>query len=338
MRIAEIAPIALTVPPKDYGGIEWVVAHLAGGLSARGHDVTLFAAPGSASPARVVSTLDRPVGTGNVEAADELVHALAAYRHAADFDVIHDHTVLGVALGALQPSPVPVFHTLHGPWTPQVRRYYGALNGDVELVAISEAQRAENPGAHYAGVVYNGVRVASFPFREDDDGYLLFVGRVNREKGPDVAVEIARRAGLPLKMVVKRTEPGEQQYWEQQVAPRLTGSEEVLDGVGEAEKLRLYAGALATLFPIQWPEPFGLVMVESMACGTPVVARPCGAAREVVADGQTGFLRSEMDDLVAAVGQVRSLDPGACRARVEERFSSEAMVTGYEALFEAAGA
>lgn len=336
MRIAQIAPIALRVPPRGYGGIEWVVAHLANGLEARGHEVTLFAARGSESRARIEATVGAPLGTGNVPSHEELSHALAAYQRAGDFDVIHDHTVLGAAIGSVMPLPAPVFHTLHGPWTDPMRRYYGLLAGQLGLVAISRAQQHLNPDVPYAGMVHNGVALDSFPFRTDNDGYLLFVGRVSPEKGPELAIQVAHEVGLPLKMVIKRHEPVEQEYWEQRVAPLLTGDEEIFEGADVHKKLELYAGAVATLFPIQWEEPFGLVMVESMACGTPVIARPWGAAKEVVADGETGFLRDDVGAMAEAVSLVDRIDPQSCRRRVQDHFSAESMVRGYEAIFEMA--
>jgi len=333
VRIAEIAPTALTVPPQDYGGIESVVSLLADGLTGRGHAVTLFATEGSSTDADLISPVGQAVGTGNVEGPDELCQALAAYLRAGDFDVIHDHTVLGAAVGAMLEGNPPVFHTLHGPWTEMARRYYALLHRQVGLVAISEAQRALNPAVAYAGTVHNGIDLTAYPYREGKEDYLLFVGRSNPEKGPELAVDVARAAGLPLKMVVKRSEPAERRYWDNVVGPRLTGREEIVDGVGRAEKAELFSRARATLFPIRWDEPFGLVMVESMACGTPVVASRGGAATEVVEDGVTGFLRHDVDDMVEALSGIDRISPEACRARVAERFSEEAMVSGYERLF-----
>lgn len=337
MRIAEIAPVWVPVPPPTYGGIEWVVSLLAEGLAERGHDVTLFAAEGSRSRARLVSPVDgtRDLSQMGKDITDEIVHALPAYHRADEFDVIHDHTGLGTALGAARMgSGPPVVHTLHGPWNDASRRFYAAVSPPVHLIAISETQAAGNPHIRYAGVVHNGLDLGAHPFKDTKEDFLLFLGRCNREKGPELAVEVAKRAGKPLVMAMKRSEAHEIAHWEREVEPRLAGSEELVLDADHDTKVDLLGRARATLFPIQWPEPFGLVMIESMACGTPVVAMPCGAAPEIVADGRTGFLAPDVDAMAEAVGRVDGIDPAACRARVAERFSAEAMVTKTERIFE----
>jgi glycosyltransferase involved in cell wall biosynthesis len=334
VKIAEIAPPYLTVPPAGYGGIELIVALLADGLVERGHDVTLVASAGSNTAARLVPVLERAPGTEAIAHGEySLLHDLVAYHQTEDFDVVHDHTLPGPALAALAARQPPVVHTLHGPWTEAARAYYGRLQEAVHLVAISESQRAANPDIDYAGVVPNGIDVSSFPFREEKEDVLVFMGRCNREKGPELAVEVAKRAGLPLIMVVKRAEPAERQYWDEVVAPRLTGDEEIHDLMGHDEKSAVLGRAQAFLMPIQWPEPFGLVMVEAMACGTPVIARPLGAACEVVEDGVTGFLRSSIEEMAEAVAEASTLSATACRDRVAARYSAEAMVAGYERVF-----
>jgi glycosyltransferase involved in cell wall biosynthesis len=339
MRIAEIAPPWFTVPPAAYGGIELVVALLADGLVERGHDVTLFASGGSTSKAEIVSPLPGPpdpIRLGNTW--DETYHATAAYLEilAGGYDLVHDHSgIVGPALGAVLGGSgfPPVVHTLHGPWTEPARRYYRLLGPRVQLVAISESQQRGFPEANYAGVVPNGIDLDAYPVREHKDDFVLFLGRSNPDKGPDVAVEVAKRAGVHLKMIVKRGERFEQEYWEQVVAPRLSGDEEILESVPHDVKVDLLGRARATLVSIQWPEPFGLVMVESMACGTPVVATGFGAAPEIVVDGETGYVCSTVDELVAAVGRAGELSPARCREHVATRFGAEAMTTGYERLF-----
>lgn len=336
MRIAEIAPVWMTVPPANYGGIELVVALLADGLTERGHDVTLFASGGSKTKANLVSPLPAPpeMEEMGMNIADEVFHAVTAYLQAGNFDVIHDHSGFGPALGAMLGGNPPVVNTLHGPWTDVTRRFYSALGDRVYPVAISESQASQNPDVRYAGVVYNGLDLDAYPFQPEKDDYLLFLGRSNREKGPEVAVEVAKRAGMPLKMVTKRAEPMEHEHWEEAVEPRLTGEEELIFNAPHDPKVELLQRARATLCTMQWQEPFGLVMVESMACGTPVIAPPMGAAPEVVEDGVTGFLRSDIDDMVEAIERLDEIDPEACRTRVEERFSAGAMVEGYEKVFE----
>jgi glycosyltransferase involved in cell wall biosynthesis len=333
MRIAQIAPPWFTVPPSGYGGIEMVVSLLTEGLVARGHDVTLFASGGSRTKADLVTPLDHPPDPsllGNVWF--DAYHALSAYLAVEDFDVVHDHSgVVGPSLGALAGCP-PVVHTLHGPWTESARRCYSLIQDRVHLVAISEAQRRDHPDLRYAGVVYNGIDVSVYPYQDEKDDFLVYIGRANPDKGPTRAIEVARRAGLPLAMIVKKSEPFERAYWEEIVAPMLHDEVEVFEAVTHEVKVDLLARARAMIFPIDWSEPFGLVMIEAMACGTPVVACPAGAAPEIVADGVTGFLRETIDELVDAVEMVGSCSASACRARVEEEFSADHMVTEYERL------
>ena len=337
MRIAEIAPPWFPVPPSGYGGIELVVSQLADGLADRGHDVTLFAAGGSETSAKLETTmLDPPDPTLVSNPWLDAFHALSAYLAIDDtFDVVHDHSgVVGPALGSLLRGRPPVVHTLHGPWNELTRRYYALVQHHVHLVAISETQRTANADVAYADVVYNGIDTAEYRFATEKDDFLVFIGRANPDKGPAMAIEIARRAGLPLAMVVKKDEVFEHRYWDEAVAPQLHDDVQVFEHVEHERKVDLLSRARAFVFPIQWPEPFGLVMVEAMACGTPVVTRPLGAATEVVEDGVTGFLRDSIDDLVDAVGDVGRCSPEACRQRVERRFSSTTMVEHYEAVFE----
>ncbi len=337
MKIAQIAPPWFPVPPTGYGGVELVVASITEGLVARGHDVTLFAHADSKTTATLVSPMiDAPHPALLGGTWYDALHAAAAYLEIGnDFDVVHDHSgIVGPALGALRDGNPPVVHTLHGPWTEPAKRYYALLAEYIHLVAISEAQRADNPDVRYAGVVHNGIDLDSYPFQAEKDDFLVYIGRANPDKGPTLAIEVARRAGLPLAMVVKRNEPFELAYWDEVVAPMLNSEVEVFEAITHQHKVDLLGRARAMVFPIQWPEPFGLVMAEAMACGTPVVACPAGAAVELVDDGITGYLRTSLDDLVWAVGQVGGCSPQACRTRAEDRFSAEAMVTGYEQLFE----
>ncbi|HXY94253.1 MAG TPA: glycosyltransferase family 4 protein [Acidimicrobiia bacterium] len=338
MRIAEIAPPWFTVPPAGYGGIELVVAQLTDHLVERGHEVTLYASGGSSTKAVLVTPLlDAPdpalVGNSWYDA----YHAGSSYLDIGnDVDVVHDHSgIAGPTLGALRRGHPPVVHTLHGAWTEPSRRLYQLLADHVHLVAISAAQRAEFPEIRYAGVVHNGVDIDSYPFAETKDDFLVYIGRSNPDKGPTIAIEVARRAGLPLAMVVKRTEPFERAYWDEIVAPLLHDEVEVYEGISHEHKVDLLGRARAMLFPIQWPEPFGLVMVEAMACGTPVVACPAGAAVELVEEGVTGYLRDSIDGLVEAVGMVDGCSPAACRERVALHFSAEAMVNAYERIYAA---
>lgn len=335
MRIAEIAPVWFAVPPSGYGGIELIVALLADGLVEHGDDVTLFASGGSRTKGTLVSPLDQPPDPTLLGSVwFDTFHVLSAYLRADDFDVIHDHSgIIGPAIGAARGGP-PVVHTLHGPWTDQSRRYYELLHERVHLVAISDAQRADNPDLRYAGTVHNGIDTDLYEYRAAKDDYLVYIGRANPDKGPVRAIEVARRVGRPLRMILKRNEVAERKYYDEVIEPLLGDDVQVVADVSHAFKVDLLAGAAAMLFPIQWMEPFGLVMVEAMACGTPVVTTNWGAAPELVDDGVTGFRRDTADELVEALGHIGEISPSDCRERVERLFSAEAMVRGYEQVFE----
>jgi glycosyltransferase involved in cell wall biosynthesis len=336
MRVAVVAPVWFPVPPRGYGGIELVVSLLADGLVDAGHDVTLFASGGSVTKATLVSPMDEPPDPKELgNTWYEAYHGLAAYLRVEGFDVVHDHGgVVGPSCGALLGRHPPVVHTLHGPWTRSTRLFYSLAHEYVDLVAISEAQRDDNLEVSYAGVVHNGIDLAAYPYRDSKDGFLVYIGRSNADKGPKQAIEIARRAAMPLQMILKRSEPTEAEYFHREIEPLLGPDIELHEGVSHEAKVELLGRATAMIFPIRWPEPFGLVMVEAMACGTPVVTTNWGAAPEVVLDGVTGFRRDTDDDLVQAVAAARSLSPAACRAWVAEQFSGPAMVEAYTKVYE----
>lgn len=334
MRIAQIAPPWFAVPPVRYGGIEWVVALLADGLADRGHEVTLYASGGSLTRAKLVTVFDDPPGGEHIgEIFYDVVHASTAYLEAEKFDLIHDHSgLIGPAIGAHVGKPV--VHTLHGPFNEEAKRVYRLLSGRVHFVAISEAQRGFCPDLSYAGTVHNGIDLDRYPFRSEKEDFLLFLGRINREKGPEIAVEVAHRTGRKLVMAVKMAEEPERIYWREKVEPLLDGSEEILGEITVAEKADLLARASAILFPIQWPEPFGLVMTEAMASGTPVISFAYGAAPEIIANGVTGFLVNSVDEMCDAVARLGEIDAKACRAHVEANFSDDAMIDGYLGAFD----
>ncbi len=337
LRIGVVAPAWLAVPPSGYGGIERVVSVLTEGLVAAGHDVTLFAAAGSRTDARLVVPLPSPPPLGDLASmTDDLNHCTAAFLRAEEFDILHDHTGMGPALGALLDGRTPVVHTLHGPWTEPGRRLLALVDDRVRLVAISRAQRAANPQLRYAGMVHNGIDLAAHPFRPVKEDFLVFVGRISPEKRPEVAVEVARQAKLPLVMLIKRSEPAERAYFDEFVVPLLGDDVVVIDQPPHDVKVDLMGRARALVFPIDWPEPFGLVMTEAMACGTPVITRPLGAAPEIVTEGVTGFFCSTQRQMVDAVAAAAELRPEDCRSRVEKFFSAQAMVTGYEAVYRTA--
>ncbi len=335
MRIAVIAPVWFAVPPTGYGGIELVVSLLADGLAEAGHDVTLFASGGSRTKAKLVSPMAEPPDPRELgNPWYDAFHALSSYLQVTGFDVVHDHSgIAGPVCGALLRGDPPVVHTLHGPWTDHNRPLYSLLAKELHLVAISDAQRAANLDVPYAGTVHNGIDLSAYKFRADKEDALVYIGRANPDKGPKEAITIARRAGLPLLMLLKRGEPPEREYFEREIEPMLSSDVELYENVTHDEKVELLGRACAMVFPIRWPEPFGLVMTEAMACGTPVITTNWGAAPEIVEDGVTGFRRDGEDELVEMVAHVRELDPAACRRRVEDFFSGEAMVRGYEAVF-----
>jgi glycosyltransferase involved in cell wall biosynthesis len=336
LRIAQIAPPWVAVPPAGYGGIEWVVALLADGLVDRGHDVTLFATGDSRTRARLEHFFEAAPGAKFINSLyHDTVHSMLVHRDLSRFDLLHQHLPFSGLVAAMV-HDVPVVHTLHGPFTPEMRVLYEQVADRLWFVAVSEAQRRDMPELRYAGVVHNGIDTGLYPLREEKEDYLLFLGRTHPDKGADRAVEAARAAGLPLVMAVKIAEAVEETHWRREVEPLLPHGTRVLGEVSHKEKAELLAGARAVLFPIDWHEPFGLVMTEAMACGTPVLATPRGAVPEVVEDGVTGFVLPVdgfAEAAAEAVGRLGDLDPRVCRARVEERFSKEAMVDGYERVF-----
>jgi glycosyltransferase involved in cell wall biosynthesis len=337
MRIAEIAPPWLAVPPVGYGGIELVVSLVADGLAERGHDVTLFATGDSTTKARLEHVFEQAPGPKFVDSTwHDTVHTLHAFRDLARFDVLHIHTTWSsLAAGVI--SGLPVVHTLHWELSPEIRELYGLVADRLWFVAISEAQRRRMPELRYAGVVHNGIDLDAYPVREKKEDYLLFLGRSAPQKGPVRAVEAAALAGMRLTAAVKIASPNEVEHWEHEVRPRLRADAEVLGEISHEQKVDLLGRARAVLSPIDWDEPFGLVMVEAMACGTPVIATPRGSVPEVISDGETGFIVSVEGyphAAAAALERISDVDPAACRARVEKLFSKDAMVAGYETVFE----
>ncbi|MDH3681151.1 MAG: glycosyltransferase family 4 protein, partial [Acidimicrobiia bacterium] len=317
MRIAQVAPLYEAVPPQAYGGTERVVAALCNGLVARGHDVTLFASGGSSTDAKLEPVVPRPIRLGATP--EEMVHIAPhhhlrmlseVYRREEEFDVIHAHT--GVwALPFTDLARTPTLHTLHGRLDYAVDRKVLPLYRHAPLVSISNSQR--RPVAHlplrWAGTAYNGLELDSYSIERGSGDYLAYIGRITPEKRPDWAVEVAERAGLPLRVAAK-VDPLDVEYWETEIRPLFEASDvEFIGEITEAEKPEFYAGAAALVFPIDWPEPFGLVMVESLAAGTPVIALNRGSVPEVIEHGRSGFVCNDVDEMVAAIGRLDTLDP-----------------------------
>ncbi|HWP34076.1 MAG TPA: glycosyltransferase family 4 protein [Thermodesulfobacteriota bacterium] len=335
MRIAQVAPLFERVPPLRYGGTERVVSYLTEALVARGHQVTLFASGDSRTSARLVPVVPRALWhdeTVRDRIAPHVRQHAEVFARAAEFDVIHTHTDY-FAFPYLAQSPAPVLTTMHGRCDlPEVQAVLRTFT-EARLVAISQAQRDSCPGASWVGVVHHGLPVTRYRFDPEGGERLLFLGRIAPEKAPQLAIDVAVEAGLPL-TIAARVDPADRQFFEQEVRPRLAHPlVRFIGEVDDAEKQRLLGRSLALLVPLDWPEPFGLVMIEAMACGTPVVARPLGAAPEVVVDGETGYLADSRAGLVAAVRRAARLSRLACRRHVEAHFTVERMAERYEQLY-----
>ncbi len=338
MRIAMVAPLIESVPPQRYGGTERVVSVLTEELVRRGHDVTLFASRDSRTHARLVDCASRGLRLDRVVhdvVGYTLVELDQVYARAAEFDLIHNHTDY-LAFPFARYSQTPTVSTTHGRLDlAEISRIYRHF-ADTPLVAISEHQRSTLPGANWLATIYNGIDLSAFHFRPTPGDYLVFLGRLSPEKRVDRAIEIARDVGMRL-LIAAKIDPAEADFYRHAVAPLINSSSlvEYVGEINEGEKDELLGGAFAYLFPIDWPEPFGLTMVESMATGTPVLAYRSGSVPEVVVDGVTGFVRSTIHDMVDAVPRIASIDRRACREHVERKFSASGMAEKYERAYRA---
>ena len=345
MNIAQLAPPFETIPPIGYGGTERVVYTLTEELVRRGHQVTLFAAGDSRTSARLVPTCEQALWHGETEYHD-LAPLLSvtlgkALREVENFDVVHSH-LDHFGFGLTRQTATPVVSTLHGRLDlPEHKPLYREF-ADVPLVSISHAQRTPVAWANFVATVHHGIELDQFTFNPDPHGYMAYLGRVSPQKGLDTAIRVARSARLPLKVSTRmplsaRDDPGsplDWEYWEQVVQPLLGSDVEIVGELGGREKDAFLGNAAALLFPIRWPEPFGLVMVEALACGTPVLALRDGSVPEVMHDGVTGFVCDTEEELVAAARRVGKLDRWTCRQEAEQRFSPAAMAGAYERVYE----
>lgn len=332
MRVGIIAPVWVPIPPKAYGGVEWVVHHLVEGLEARGHEVTLVTVGESdCAASKVLATYEDAQYPRLGQTVPELIHAVEAYGHLSAADVIHDHTLVGPVIAASRDEPTVV--TVHGPVDAEMRRLYSGLDR-VGYVAISDAQRSHAPELNWLGTIHNAVDVSAFPFCAEKEPYLAFLGRMNRDKGAPQAIHLARSLGLPIRIAAKLNEPAEHEFFESQVRPLLGPDAEYLGELGTDDKKELLAGAKALVAPIQWDEPFGMVFIEALSCGTPVLSIARGSVPEIVDDGVTGLLAPDTEMLMhVARGRLDSLDPHACRRSAEERFGLERFVTDHERVY-----
>jgi glycosyltransferase involved in cell wall biosynthesis len=329
-----VAPPYFAVPPDGYGGVEAVVADLVDALVERGLRITLVAAgPHHTRAQAFLPTCDRGHPEQLGEALPEVTHAarVANLLERVEADLVHDHTLAGPLLA--RGRACPTVATVHGSVGGAAGEYYQAIAGAAQLVAISSAQAGTAPWLPWAATIHNAVRVETFPFQADKEPRALFLGRFHPEKAPHLAIDAARRAGLPIVLAGKCSEPVERAYFEREVRPRLAGDTTLVGVAGPAAKRELLARASCLLFPICWEEPFGLVMVEAMACGTPVVALRRGSVAEVVLDGVTGVVVDHPDELAGAVHRARRLDPVDCRRHAATAFSPSRMAAHYDELY-----
>ncbi len=335
MRIAQIAPLTESVPPRTYGGTERVVSYLTEELMAMGHDVTLFASGDSVTTARLVAGWPQALRFDqNLRdaMAPPMLQMEKVYQHAHDFDVLNGHLDYW-PFSLLSRQPTPFLTTLHGRLDlPELTDVYDCF-ADTPLVSISDAQRRPLPRGNFVATVHHGLPPNLLTPRSMRRDYLAFLGRICPEKSPDRAIRIARAAGMKLKIAAK-IDRVDRDYFETKIRPMIDGDQiEMIGEIGDAEKPAFLGGAKAMLLPIDWPEPFGLVMIEAMACGTPTIAFPAGSVPEVIDDGVTGYVVPDEAAAVAALAHLDRLSPIAIRARFEQRFTARRMAEDYLDLY-----
>jgi glycosyltransferase involved in cell wall biosynthesis len=336
MRIAQISPLWERVPPFRYGGTELIVQLVTDELVRRGHDVTLFASGDSITKAKLCSVHNQALRLdSNIKEPIlyEQMMLAEVYQQAHHFDIIHSHVGCS-ALPYCSFVKTPTVHTMHGIFTPDNEKMFRRFAWQ-PFISISEAQREPRLGLNYLHTVYNGIDTTVYPFHSQpiEPAYLAFVGRISPEKGPVEAIKIARAAGLPLKMAGK-VDAVDREYYRQQVEPLIDGEQiQYLGEVSHEQKVQLLGEATVTLFPITWREPFGLVMIESMATGTPVIGMALGSVPEVIAHGETGFVCHSLEQMIEVIPDAISLKRNTCREYVVSRFSVEAMTSEYERAY-----
>ena len=339
LRIAMLAPPWISIPPPGYGGVESVVGALTEALVRRGHEVTLFCAPGSESSAQVVELLGLPHPDEIERSLYEADHVARAFEQidaglgGERFDVVHDHCGF-TALAMADRLLTPLVHTLHGPFTPSTAAFYARHGRKGGLIGISRAQVAgAPPGLDPLAVIPNPIAVDDWPLSEEKDDYLLWIGRMTPGKGPHRAIEAARLAGREL-VLAGIVQPREREFFEREVAPHIDG--DAVRFVGEvsgAQKRSLFSRAAGLLMPIRWEEPFGMVMIEALVCGTPVIAFAEGAAPELIVTGKTGFLVEDVTAMAAAIPHLAGLAPEDCRAWVVDHCDVDAVAASYERAY-----
>lgn len=341
MKIAQIAPLAESIPPKLYGGTERIVSFLTEELVSQKHDVTLFASADSETKARLVPVCESGLRLSTPPVVDPIAHYVRllelVFQQAHEFDVLHFH-IDYLHFPLTRRQLIPAVTTLHGKLTipdlvPLYREY-----SDMPVVSISDSQRQPLPWIGWCGTVYHGLPEDLYHFQSRPGQYLAFLGRICPEKSPDRAIEIAKRTGVQLKIAAKVDEVDEA-YFEEEIKPLLehSSSVEFIGEINEQEKDEFLGNALALLFPIDWPEPFGLVLIEAMACGTPIIAFRNGSVPEIVQHGRTGLVVETLEEATMAVQKIDSIDRRACRVAFEERFTARRMAQDYLAIYEEIG-
>lgn len=335
MKIAQIAPLVERVPPKKYGGTERVVYALVEELTQRGHDVTLFASGDSLTSARLESVYPRSLREARLRDIYgsnlwTMLNIGVAYSKQKEFDIIHDH-VIPLSMPTAHIATTPVVATMHGAFNPENRRLFQTLNNPW-IVTISRAQAYPIPNLHHAGTVYNGLTFDEYPFSEVHEDYLLFVGRISMEKGVHNAIEVAQQLNMPL-VIAAKLDPTDQPYFREYVEPRLSEQIRWVGEVTQEERNRLMANARCFLHPVTWREPFGLTLIEAMACGCPVIAFERGSVPEIIKSGETGYVVQDIEGMIDAVQSIDTIDRADCRAHVMENFSVQKMADGYEEVY-----
>lgn len=333
LRVGLIAPPWLPVPPVGYGGIETIVDVLARGLVDHGHEVVLFAALDSTCPVELRSAVGPAPGVDVGGSAVEIHHVVSAYESLTDVDVIHDHTAVG-PLVAFAERRGKVVTTNHNPFSAPYGSGFAVVSRNVAVVAISHHQASTAREVAIAEVIHHGLDPSRIPVGEGGSGGLVFLGRMSPSKGPDRAIAVAKAAGVPIALAGKQHSDAEREFFEAKIRPELGRDVTFVGELGASDKMALLGASAALINPISWDEPFGMVMVEALACGTPVLAFGRGAAPEIVAPGVTGFLAEDEEGLVEAVKRLDELDRVACRSAVEGHFSAGRMVDDYVALYD----
>jgi len=337
MRIAQVAPLYESVPPKLYGGTERIVSYLTEELVQQGHEVTLFASGDSLTQAELVPICPQALRL-NDKCIDPVAHHIvmidSVLARRREFDIIHFH-IDYLHFPMTRETGTTTLTTLHGRLDiPDLRPLYRTFR-EMPVSSISDAQRCPLPWLNWQGTIYHGLPTNHYEFSPESRGYLVFLGRTSPEKGLEQAIAIAKQVGLPLKIAAK-VDRTDIEYFKGKIQPLLDAPEiEFVGEVGFPQKNELLGGAVAMLFPIAWPEPFGIVMIEALACGTPVVAYPCGSVPEVIEDGVTGFIVGNADAAALAIQNIDSIDRAVCRQQFEERFTSFNMSSNYLRLYQA---